>query len=289
MTREEMIKQAKETRKQVMRADVSQELLDANPAVVTRRAITTRVGETVVYDTAAEEIWKDAPLIVNLHGGGFIRERTMNDEVFCRRIANALHCRVLDVDYRIAPDYPFPYALYESFDVAAWAWNHAEELGAKKENLVLIGHSAGGNLVCSINLMLKENPVFVPKMNIVDYPPLDLYTDPAAKEKMGDGIPYDRARLYNLYYCEESLLKEPLVSPVYASDEQMKDFPPTLVMTAGTDDLCNEAEEFALRLARQGCEVTLKRFCRSKHGFTIYRTMGCDEAVELIVRFIHHH
>jgi acetyl esterase len=196
---------------------------------------------------------------------------------------------VLDVDYRIAPDFPFPHALHESFDVAAWAWNHAEELGAKKENLVLIGHSAGGNLVCGINMMLKENPAFVPKLNLVEYPPLDLYTDPAEKQKMGDGIPYDRARLYNLYYCDEEQLKNPLVSPYFAPDELLAKFPPTLMVTAGTDDLCNEAEEFALRLARLGSEVTLKRFPNAKHGFTIYRTPGYEDAVELNIRFIENH
>ena len=103
---------------------------------------------------------------------------------------------------------------------------------------------------------------------------------------MGKGIPPERARLYNLYYCDRELQKDPYCSPIYAPDEMLRGFPPTLILTAGLDALCNEAEEFALRLARNFNEVTCKRFQNVDHGFTIYRREGCDARYECMFRFV---
>lgn len=286
MTREEMTQMAKETRKQVMRAEVPHELLEAYPAKVTLMKIPTRAGETDVYDTTNESVAPGGPIIINFHGGGFIKARTGNDEVYCRRMVNALHLRVFDVDYRVAPDYPFPTALHESYDVVKWVTDHADELKIDPERIILMGHSAGGNLVCGICMMAKESGDFKIPLTVIDYPPLDLYTDPGDKQKMGKGIPAERARLYNLYYCEREQQRNPLVSPYYATVSQLEGFPTSLVITAGEDDLCNEAEEFALKAARTGSEITLKRFPGTDHGFTIYRKEGCDEAIELIVRYV---
>lgn len=286
MTREEMICKAKETRKHVTNAPVDPELLAKYPATVTLKKIPTRVGEAEVYDTFHEQVKPGGPLVINLHGGGFIRERTLNDEVFCRRLANGLHWRVWDVDYRIAPEYPFPAALHESYDVVKWAKDHAAELEIDPERIILAGHSAGGNLVCGICMMAHETGDFSIPAAVIEYPPLDVYTDPADKKKMGDGIPYERARLYNLYYCDRDRQKDPYVSPVYATEEMLKGFPKTLMITAGQDDLCLEAEAFALKVAQAGNEITLKRFPGVGHAFTIYRRPGHEVAMELIIRFL---
>jgi len=126
----------------------------------------------------------------------------------------------------------------------------------------------------------------VAKCLVCDYPPLDLWTDPEDKPKMGKGIPAERARLYNLYYCEREEQRDPLVSPVYATKEDVTGFPPMLMITAGLDDLCTEAEEFALKVARAGGEVTLKRFQNSGHAFTMYRREEYNEAADLIVKYV---
>jgi acetyl esterase len=121
---------------------------------------------------------------------------------------------------------------------------------------------------------------------VVEYPPLDLYTDPGDKPKRGAGIPAERARLYNLYYCDREFQKDAYASPVYATDDQLQNFPPTLIMTAGLDDLCTEAEDFGLHLARCGNEVTMKRVPGAGHAFTIYRKEKHEEGFELIVRYV---
>lgn len=286
-TREEMIRMAKETRKQVTNAVVKPEELAAWPVTMEKLLIPTRVGDSQCY-LASPEQQEDGPLplIINLHGGGFIRQRTDNDQLFCRRMSCELGCRTLDVDYRVAPEHPFPAGLHECYDVTVWAWEHAETLGIDREQIILMGHSAGGNFVLGISILLRENQSPVRLLGVIsEYPPTDLATDPGAKKCVDQVIPAERARLYNLYYCDEEQQKNPYVSLVRMPQERLKELPRTLFITAAQDSLCFEAEEFALKMAAAGNEVTLKRFPGVGHAFTIYRRPGWEEAVELIVRY----
>lgn len=289
MTRQEMIEMAKETRRQVMNAEVSEELLRSLPAEIREISVPTPVGETKIFDVLPEGGQKNDRLVINLHGGGFIRTRTKNDEVFCRAMAGRLKSRFLDVDYRIAPDDPFPAALEESYGVLQWAFARAHDLGISPQKIVLTGFSAGGNLAAGMTLLSVRRHTSLPSLLILGYPPMDLWTDPGDKKTMGKGIPAERARLYNLYYCDREMQKDPLASPVYTEPGELINFPPALIMTAGHDDLCNEAEEFALKLARAGVETTLRRFTESGHGFIIYRKEQYREAWDMISEFIVSH
>ena len=286
ISREEMIQMAKETRKRVTSSVVKQEELDEYPVEIRLIKVPTRSGESAVYFSQACVPNEGAALVINLHGGGFIRERTASDDLYCRKLVHALGCKTLDVDYRVAPEYPFPTALYECYDVVQWAFAHGEELGIDTGRIILTGHSAGGNMVAGICMTARKEGAFKPLLAVLDYPPMDLFTDPEDKEVRGGGVPVERARLYNLYYCEKGEQSNYLASPVFAEEEQLKDFPKALVITAGLDDLCNEAETFALKLAQAGNEVTLKRFPGASHGFTIYRSAEHEKAMELILRFI---
>lgn len=286
ISREEMIKMAVETRKKVTSSVVKQEELDEYPVEIQVIKVPTRSGESTVYFSRSAKKDDAAPLVINLHGGGFIRERTASDDLYCRKLVYGIGCKTLDVDYRVAPEFPFPTALYECYDVVQWAFSQGKELGIDTDRIVLTGHSAGGNMVAGICMIAKVEKAFKPALAVLDYPPMDLLTDPDKKEARGGGIPVERARLYNLYYCEKEEQANYLASPVLAEEEQLKDFPRTLVITAGLDDLCNEAEVFALKLAQAGNEVTLKRFPGASHGFTVYRMAEYEKAMELIVRFI---
>lgn len=287
ISRQEMIQMAVETRKKVTSAPVEDWQLNEYPVTMELLHIPTRVGDSLVYHSY-QDLDDNMPLIINLHGGGFIRERTASDELFCRKLNYSLNCQILDVDYRVAPEFPFPTALHECYDVVNWAFKHADELNVDPSRIVLMGHSAGGNMVAGINMMAKISGDFKLNSVIMEYPPMDLYTDPAAKAVMGRGIPAERARLYNLYYCEEEQ-KNPYASPVFAGVDQLTGFPPALMITAGEDSLCAEAEQFAMQVAQAGNEITIKRFMGAGHGFTIYRMNGHEAAFELIERFIRQH
>ncbi|MCI8994314.1 MAG: alpha/beta hydrolase [Lachnospiraceae bacterium] len=286
-SREEMIRMAQETRKHVTNAVVSPEELAAWPVNMEKLLIPTRVGDSECYLAGREDRGERVPLVINFHGGGFIRKRTDNDELFCRKLTCILGVKTLDVDYRVAPEHPFPQGLEECYDVTVWAFEHAEELGIDPKRIILAGHSAGGNFVLGISIMLKENHSPVQILGILsEYPPMDLFTDPAKKPSRGKAIPAERARLYNLYYCEEEEQRNPFASLILMEEQRLRNLPKTLFITAEEDTLCEEAEDFALKMARAGNEVTLKRFLQVGHAFTIYRMPGYEEAMELILRFI---
>ena len=285
-TREEMIRMAEETKKKNKQPEVTEEMMAEFPVKMEEWNIPGEEGDIKAYYSEPEQMKNPDVLILNLHGGGFIRGRTENDELFCRRINHALSCKILDVDYKIAPYYPFPVALHETSSVLRWVYANAEKLGIDPEKLVIMGHSAGGNLAIGAVMRALEEDMRTPALLISEYPPLDIYTDPEAKKPMGKGIPVERARLYNLFYCDREQQKDPYCSPVYAPNEMLRGFPPSLFITAGSDDLCNEAEDFALRLARCGNEVTVKRFPDAIHAFTIKRLAGHEEACDLVCRFI---
>ena len=286
-SREEMIRMAQETRKHVTNAVVSPEEPAAWPVNMEKLLIPTRVGDSECYLAGREDRGERVPLVINFHGGGFIRKRTDNDELFCRKLTCILGVKTLDVDYRVAPEHPFPQGLEECYDVTVWAFEHAEELGIDPKRIILAGHSAGGNFVLGISIMLKENHSPVQILGILsEYPPMDLFTDPAKKPSRGKAIPAERARLYNLYYCEEEEQRNPFASLILMEEQRLRNLPKTLFITAEEDTLCDEAEDFALKMARAGNEVTLKRFLQVGHAFTIYRMPGYEEAMELILRFI---
>ena len=146
------------------------------------------------------------------------------------------------------------------------------------------GHSAGGNLSAGICLLDAERGELGLKALILDYPPLDLHTDPYLKPRPKKAIPPRIARIFDACYTgSREAAKNPLISPRYASADQIRSFPPTLVITAGQDSLAPEAEAFKDRLIEAGVPVTFKRFEGAPHGFTLSGDPGAEEAWQMMI------
>lgn len=265
---------------------VSPEELAAFPAQVQELAVPTCQGDTPVFVISSETGNSDRPLMLNFHGGGFIAGRLERDELFCRKLAYTHDAVVLDVDYKLAPQYPYPAAVQQSWDVALWAKKHAQEFGADPGKIVLVGHSSGGNLVAGICIRGGSTGLLKPLCAVIDCSPMDLATDPAEKKRSICDMPAERAKMYNEKYIKPELAKDPYVSPLFASDALLEGFPDTLIITAGEDSLCDEAEEFALHLARAGVCVTLQRFTDSVHGFIINRCCQWQDGIARLHHFL---
>lgn len=122
------------------------EELAALPGTETELHIPVEGGRTVhVYEERPDHLPEKAALVLNFHGGGFIKGRTDRDRRYCCTIMEQLNVLVWDVDYCIAPEEPFPAAVEEAYGIAAYAFDHAEELGIDPDKIILAGHSAGGN------------------------------------------------------------------------------------------------------------------------------------------------
>ena len=239
-----------------------------------------------VYLTVPWQVRPGAPMAVNYHGGGFIRGRSDRDELFCRRLACTFQCVVADVDYSLAPDHPFPTAVHQARAAALWAKEQAAGLDCDPDKLLLLGQSAGGNLVANVCMEEAVSLMVKPLCAVMAYSPLDMKTDPAEKFHPERDMDPQRARNYNALYCPPEGAGDPRVSPLFAAAEQLTAFPPTLVITAGDDSLAPEGEEFAKHLAQAGVEVTCKRFQNCVHGFFINRMDAWEDGIALIHRYL---
>lgn len=266
---------------------ISWEEMERYPCSIRRVEVPVQ-GEVpvTVYLTVPGQVQPGAPIVVNYHGGGFIRGRSDRDELFCRRLACTFQCVVVDVDYSLAPDHPFPTAVHQARAAALWAKGQASALDCDPKKLLLVGQSAGGNLVANVCMEEVEHPEINPLCAVIAYSPLDMKTDPAEKVHPERDMPAERARNYNALYCPPERAEDPRVSPVFAPLEQLTAFPPTLVITAGDDSLAPEGEQFALHLAQAGVETTCKRFPNCVHGFFINRMDAWQEGVALVHRYL---
>lgn len=271
MTFEEKIKLAEQLRSSsVLEAELPETFEQyQNETTCEEHFVNTREGDTRIYIIKKKDKSENCPLYINIHGGGFVRPHMDRDILFCSRISYEADCVTIDVDYKLAPEYPYPIAFNECYDIVKWAFENAEYLGIDPSKVVVGGHSAGGNLTAAIALKANETKDFTMRLQILDYPPMDLYTDPMEKEGADASlIPPERARAFNaLYAGDPDIAKAPYVSPVFATADMMKGLPEALVITAGKDNLRFEAEQYASKLIAAGVKVTAKRYLDCRHGF----------------------
>ncbi len=214
------------------------------------------------------ELADSLPVFVNFHGGGFVMGNPKMDDPWCSVIADRAECVVVNVEYLLAPEYPFPVPVYQSYEVVKWIADHATELNIDATRIAVGGHSAGGNLAAAICLLNKErgnelNIVY----QVIDYAPLDLDTDPAKKPQFPEAIPNDISRIFNACYLEHPEDgRNPLASPVFAPS--LTGLPSALVITAERDSLAAETVGYAKQLEEAGVTVTAKQYAGAAHGFT---------------------
>jgi acetyl esterase len=230
------------------------------------------------------------PLFVDLHGGGFVIGDPEMEDPFLPAISEKAGVKILSVDYSLAPEHPFPEALDECYAVVKYAKDHPDELGIDPERLAVGGHSAGGNLGAAVCLVDNERHELALKALILDYPPLDLHTDPYLKPRPKKAIPPRMARLFDRAYAgTREAAKNPLISPAFATDDELRNFPPTLMISASFDSLAEEETVFKDRLGSLAVPVVHRLFEDARHGFTLFRGPQADEAWQMMVDFLRRH
>lgn len=173
MTRQEMLEKAEIIRSRDRFGVMTAEELAALPG--TERILSIPVTDTRairVYEIRPAKPLEDhGPMIINYHGGGFIKGRSDRDRRYCCFLAEQLHCLVWDVDYCLAPEEPFPAAANESCLVAEYAFEHSLELNIDPKRIALAGHSAGGSLVAATLIKAGETHSFRPCAALMEYFP----------------------------------------------------------------------------------------------------------------------
>jgi acetyl esterase len=212
------------------------------------------------------------PLLVYAHGGGWVLGSIETHDPFCRLLSEAAGMIILSVEYRLAPEHPFPAALDDVLAAYQWTAAHARELGADAQRLFLGGDSAGGNLAAVIaNRICAEGEAVKPAGLMLLYPVTD---HPGAEHASYDenGIDYglDAERMHWFWqqYAADVPENDPRISPLRL--QTVPALPPTLVATAEYDPLRDEGIAYAEKLKLAAVPVTHLHAPDMHHNFAVH-------------------
>ena len=209
-----------------------------------------------------------SPIMMYFHGGGYVKGGVVEADAFCRRLAKTTRNVVVSVDYRLAPENPYPAALDDAYASTLWAYEHAASLGGTHERFTVCGESAGGNLATVVCLMARSSEDVRIDHQILLQPVVDFTLSfpsinmPASKCLVPRE---DLAWYYEQYYGGNNNLEDPQVSPIFADD--LSNSPPALIITAEYDTLRDEAKAYADKLHNSGVETRYTCYDGMIHGF----------------------
>ena len=243
------------------------------------------------------------PGIAFFHGGGWVMGDLDSHDGSCRLLAAVTGCVVVAVDYRLAPEAPFPAAVEDALAAYGWIHAHAEELGIAAGQVAVMGDSAGGTLAAVVAQQTRSGavgagarpaPAPPPVAQVLVYPALDTRLESASMTAFGDGFFLTRPAMEyfrSAYLPDPATWADPLAAPLFAED--VSGLAPALVVTAGFDPLHDDGEAYAARLAAAGVEVEHRCYPDQVHGFfgmgiapdsLALSTEVCDAAGRLVRR-----
>ncbi|WP_414729021.1 alpha/beta hydrolase [Zhongshania aliphaticivorans] len=214
------------------------------------------------------------PVVVYFHGGGWVIGDLATYDPMCRDLCDRSDTIVVAVDYRRAPEYPFPAAPEDCLTALTWVAEHIGLYGGRADSIVLAGDSAGGNLAAVTAIQARDQLPGLVKGQVLIYPVTDHYepgTDSYIENAKGPVLTRPIMMwFWDSYLANSSALKagehrHPLATPLTAEDLSM--LPPALVITAERDPLRDEGIAYACRLEEQGVAVTQSLYHGASHGF----------------------
>ena len=236
--------------------------------------------------------WVSAPhvnknrVILFFHGGGFTIGSTHSHRDFLGRLSRACNSPILGIDYRLAPEHPFPAALDDALAAYQWLLLHHP---VPPSRLVLAGISAGAGLILSLCLHLQMKNIPLPAACLSLCPWVDLaMTSPSIQTNEGkDVLTIDRSQSSAKMYYGNNDPKNPLISPLYGN---LQGLPPLFIQTGTRDLLFDEAVAFAAKAKQAGVQVTLEKWQDMVHSWTLFssRFPEGQEAIDQIGKFLNH-
>lgn len=224
------------------------------------------------------------PVLIWIHGGGWVLGSAAASDATARDLSGLAGYLVVSVDYRLAPEHPFPAAVEDVMAVARWVSGEIGALGGDTTRMAVGGDSAGGNLSAVLANALPGTFAF----QALVYPATDLTHPFPSYEENGEGLMLTKDALawFQGHYLGEDVdPKDPRVSPLYADAATLAAAPPALVITAGYDPLRDEGEAYAQRLRDAGVAVEQVRHEGQIHGF-FSMPAAIPEAREAIERVV---
>ncbi|HEY2166426.1 MAG TPA: alpha/beta hydrolase [Jatrophihabitantaceae bacterium] len=207
------------------------------------------------------------PVVVNFHGGGWVSGDAYQSEWWCSSIAASAGVSVVSVEYRLAPEFPFPTPVHDCYAATEWVAAHAGELRVDAARLAVMGDSAGGNLAAEVCLLARDGHGPRISLQVLIYPGVDFVDDyPSEIENANAPIltKADMVRHRGLY-LNGADGGDPLASPLRAASHA--GLPPALIQTAHYDPLRDQGAAYAKVLEAAGVQVQLTEYRKSVHGY----------------------
>lgn len=227
-----------------------------------------------------------APIFFDLHGGGFILGSADMDQAFNLELSRRVGCKIISIDYAKAPEFPYPAAVNQVYAVVKHVFERAATYAVEREKMAIGGHSSGGNLSTVTCMQAQKAGQFQFACQVLDYPPLDLATSPFAKPQPKGCIPPAMASVFDACYIEPTQARDPHVSPVYATLDDLRGLPPALLLLAGRDSLHDEGMKYCDMLKTAGVVVECYAYPDALHGFTLEPSNDGADAREKMVVFL---
>ncbi|WGS54040.1 alpha/beta hydrolase [Paraburkholderia sp. D15] len=234
------------------------------------------------------------PLTVFFHGGGFVSLGIDSHANICRCLAQRAQTVVLSVDYRLAPEAPFPAAAHDALDTVRWAATHSAELRVRPGPLAVAGDSAGGNLAAVAAQQLRGDGTIAHQLLL--YPVVDCATEHPSYESLATGYLLSAAQMRwfkDLYFgpdAGQADRADPLASPLAAALADLRGVASATIVSAEFDPLRDEAEQYAARLAQAGVPTAHVRWPGQIHGFAslIGALDAADHVLTHAAQALHH-
>ena len=247
----------------------------------------TDFGKTAFY-LISDKNTSDGPkpVIINVHGGGWCLPHSERDIFFCRRLALKTGCLVVDIDYVLAPEHPYPEAIEE---IEALLNNIfpklVSEWGGDANRVILCGQSAGGNLLGAVSQRNRCFENMHVLKQILCYLPTDNYNNRFGEMDLDERN--QSTEYYGFFYNSEfEDRKRSDVSLVYASNEELSHIPATDILTAGLDNLMPEGRRYYELIQDAGIISSYKCFENSRHGFLVNMYDEWQEGEDYLVQLI---
>jgi acetyl esterase len=212
------------------------------------------------------------PALVYFHGGGWVLGDLESHDGVCRHLANASQCRVVSVDYRMAPEFRFPAAFDDSVAATRFVFDNARALGIDPARVAVGGDSAGGNLAAAVAVHAAQGGLPTLAFQLLIYPVVDMGMTFGSYKRVTEGVLLTAASMrwfIDLYLNSAAERADWRASPIRAAD--LSATPPAFVLTVAHDPLCDEGIAYAKRLEQEGVRVMHTHLSDQIHGFL---TMG---------------